>query len=78
MYFQTDPVRSVSLSSSSIANTIQYWNKVLDMNVLANDDKFAQFSYDNNFRLNFNLISEFPLKLNYYIHVVKYLYCNCL
>ena len=43
-----DPVQKVSLSSSNLKNSIQYWKDVLEMSLVEEKDKTAVFEYAKN------------------------------
>ncbi|XP_039292908.1 glyoxalase domain-containing protein 4 isoform X2 [Nilaparvata lugens] len=50
----TDPVEKVTLASSNLSNTIKYWNGILGMKILSQQDKSVLLSFgDNQAKLEF-------------------------
>lgn len=42
----SDPVKKVTLASSNLNKSIQYWNKTLRMKLLAHSDSTAVFAFN--------------------------------
>lgn len=55
----TDPVYKITLSVTNLQKSLEYWNKLLGMNILQQSDTSAELGYsDNQCRLELVQISE--------------------
>ena len=44
----TDPVYKVTLSVSNLSKSLEFWNKVLEMNILKHSETQAELAYSDN------------------------------
>lgn len=60
IYFQTDPVKGVTMNTTDIEKTHHYWHSLLNMNVLSKSETVLKLSYgDKQSFLAFNKIGKF-------------------
>ena len=48
VYVHTDPVYKITLSVSNLQKSLEYWSKLLGMNILQQSDVSAELAYSDN------------------------------